>query len=590
MNRNKTCFITLIVVLLLTGIDDLSAQTGNDTILFNAMHDEIDRGMEQLSYKDYAKPCYISYELNDSKSLNIQASLGSIVSSDTSFSRGWSFRLIVGSFEINDENFRGQNQQGSNGMGGAPQIFPIENDYYGIRRGFWLNSNDIYLRAGANHREKLNLIEKGKIKAEALEINDFSRSEPVEMMLPGKFTKPDIDKLEKKVAALSDAFYRYPELDFSSASLSFHQNIVYFINSEGTRFRLPLNLARLSVSVSREIDVNKTIYSSFSMMAASPEEFPSNDTLKLEIEKLVADIKANESAESMEDDYTGPVLFIGPIAAEVLMDNLFDYDKSLYAERNDLVVDYNGDVYFAEIENEWQSKMDKKILPDGISISAKPHLKSWNGKPIMGSYPIDSEGIIPPDSIQLVKNGVLKNMLCSRTPTSLTNQSNGHYPYTFSYGNIGHTRAPSVIQITNENGADEIDLKKELMDMATDEGLDYAIIVRSIPSEIADMPYNYYKVDLETGEEILLDNISVAANIEVNDMKKIKLGNKIGAVNSGLSSATGSYSSGNITSYIGPMTLLVEELDVNAVKERDKIHTAGDEISNPLNLVNRNQK
>jgi hypothetical protein len=590
MNRNSIHLKALLIVLLFAGVTDLLAQTGSDTILFNAMQDEINRGMEQLSYKDYAKPCYISYELNDSKSLNIQASLGSIVSSDTSQSRGWSFRLIVGTFEINDENFSGQNQQGGNGMGGAPQIFPMENDYYGIRRGFWLNSNDIYLRAGANHREKLNLIEKGKIKAEALEINDFSRSEPVEMILPGQFTKPDMDRLEKKVAALSDAFYHYPELDFSSATLSFHQNIVYYINSEGTRFRLPLNLARLSVIVSKKIDANETIYSSLSMLASSPEEFPSNDILKMEIEKLVADIKTNEMAVLMEDDYTGPVLFIGPKAAEVLMDNLFDYDKSLYAERNDLIVDYNGDVYFADIENEWQSKMDKKILPDGISIMAKPHLKSWNGKKILGGYPIDSDGIIPPDSIQLVEKGVLKNMLCSRTPTSITNRSNGHYPYTFTYGSTGHTRGPSVIQITNEDGASENDLKKELLDMARDEGLDFAIIVRSIPSEIADMSYNYYMVDIETGKETLVDNISIAANIKANDMKKIKLGNHMGAINSGLGSISGSYISGNIISYIGPMTLLVEELEVSVVKERDKIHTAGDDISNPLDLVERDQK
>ncbi len=578
------------MIWMMSGSSLCYAQQDSDTILFNAMRDEINRGMEELEYKDYAKPCYIHYELNDSKSLNIQAELGSIVSSDTSFSRGWSFRLIVGTYELNDENFNGQNQQGNNGMGSAPEIFPIENDYYGIRRAFWLNSNDIYIRAGANHREKLNLIEKGKIDAGALELADFTRSEPVEMILPGNFAEPDIQQLERKVAALSEAFYQYPELDFSRASLSFHQNIVYFINSEGTRFRLPLNLARLNVSVRKEVDPDDTFSSSFSVLAASPDEFPSNELLEQEVEKLVNDIRESEKAEKLEDDYTGPVLFLGPEAADVLVDNLFGYSKSLFAERNDLVVDYNGDVYFEEIDNEWQSKLDKKILPGGVSITALPHLKSWNGKKILGSYAIDSEGIIPPDSITLVKNGILKNMLSTRTPTSVTSESNGHYPYTFAFGGVGHTKSPSVIRIVDKDGIEIDTLKSQLMAMAKDEGLDFAIIVRSIPSDLVDMGYNIFKVDLETGAETRVENAYTSGDIEENDMRKIKFGSQLGLFHTGIGGYSDQFLSGNITSCIAPMAMLVEEYEISAVKEKDKIHTAGDDISNPLDMVERSAK
>ncbi|HPE55719.1 MAG TPA: metallopeptidase TldD-related protein [Bacteroidales bacterium] len=581
MTKTKLSFA--ILLLLCSSVYFGFSQTVNDSVLFRAMEDEITRGMDQLEYKDYAKPCYISYEITDSKDLNIQAELGTISNSDTSNSRTWSFRLIVGSYELNDENFSGQNQ-GNMGMGGAPDILPIDNDYWGIRRSFWLNTNDIYLEAGANHREKLNLIEKGKIEADALKLDDFARADSVELLLPCNFVQPDIEKLEKKIAELSNSFYKYPELDFSTASMSFHQNIVYFISNEGTKFRIPVNSASIRVSVSKDIDDDNRLSSSFSYSAISPDDFPSNEVLLMEIETLIGDLMENEKAEKLEEDYTGPILILGDKACEVLMDNLFDYDKSLFAERNNLVVDYNGDVYFEEIDNEWQSKIDKKILGDGVTITALPKLSSWHGKPVLGGYPIDSEGIIPPDSIVLVEDGILKNMLSSRTPTNVTSVSNGHYPFTASYSGVSKSKSPSVIKIEDKNGLSEVDLKAKLIETAKEEELEFALIARTIPSNVVEMSYNIYKVDLETGEETILGNIYLNGNIEAKDMKKLVFGKETGLVNTGTG---GYYDYGHLSSCIGPTALLIEEYEIKVNKERDKIHTAGDEITNPLELVDR---
>lgn len=585
MIKTKIYFAAIAVLIYFAGPNYLLAQMPGDSILFKAMKDEINRGMEKLEYKDYAKPCYISYEISDSKNLSISAELGTIVSSDTSTSRSWSFRLIVGTYELNDENFSGQNQ-GNMGMGGAPELFPLENDYWGIRRAFWLNTNDIYLAAGANHREKLKLIEKKKIEADALELDDFAQAEAVELIVDGDFTNPDIKKLEKKVAELSDAFYKYPELDFSSASLSFSQNIVYFISNEGTKFRLPLNYASLRVNVKKEKDDDHTYSSSFSIKARSPEDFPSNELLEKEIEKLVLDIRENELAVKLEDDYNGPILIIGDEVAEVLIDNLFDFDKSLYAERNNLVVDYNGDVYFEDIDNDWQSKMNKKILADGVNITAYPTLNSWNGQSILNSYPIDSEGIIPPDSLTLVADGILVNMLASRTPTTVTERSNGHYPYSPSYGSVGKSKSPAVIKISDKNGMHIDSLKQKLIEIAREEDLDFALIARNIPSDLTDMSYNIYKVDVDTGEEQIIEDVYLSSDIEAKDMKKIVLGNELNLVNTG-GGGMYDYSYGNRISCIAPTAMLIEEYEISYTKEREKIHTAGDEISNPLDLVDR---
>jgi hypothetical protein len=557
----------------------------DDQVIFKAMQDEIDRSMTELEYRDYASPCFISFELTDRFEYFVHAELGAVYRSDTLSSRGWSYRLIVGTYEINDENFQGQNQINNFGMGELANVFPLEDDYWGLRRSIWMKTNDIYLRAGSNHREKMKLVEQGKISSETLTIKDFTRSEPVEMMINRNANDPDLEAYERKVGLLSESYYHYPQdIDYSTATLSWQKNDIYYQSSEGTRFLIPKDLLSLSISLKKETVNNEFTSRTLSVMAESAEDLPSLESLEQDVEKLVESIRNEEEAIVPENDYTGPVLLIGRIAAETILMNLFDSEHSLYAERNDLVVNSQGDVYFEEIDNEWQSKMGKRILPDSLDIMALPTLKEHSGLKLMGSYPIDSDGIIPPDSISLVEDGLLVSMLSSRTPTSVTDSSNGHYPYYFSSGGLSHFKGPSVIRLlANQNSQIET-LRQKLVDFARDEGYDYAYIIKSIPSATSIMPYNFYRVNVETGEEQLLKNLTFERFIEASGMRKIAFSNDTVVLN--ILFKGNRFSNSNPTglpvSYIGPSAIFVEEMNINVIKDLGKLHTASDYITNPL--------
>jgi hypothetical protein len=62
--------------------------------------------MNNLEYRDFEKPCYINFKIINHFDYLINAELGSLFQVDSMKSRGWSNRLIVGNYKLNDEKFQ----------------------------------------------------------------------------------------------------------------------------------------------------------------------------------------------------------------------------------------------------------------------------------------------------------------------------------------------------------------------------------------------------------------------------------------------------------------------------------------------------
>jgi predicted Zn-dependent protease len=80
----------------------------------------------------------------------------------------------------------------------------------------------------------------------------------------------------------------------------------------------------------------------------------------------------------------------------------------------------------SEMEGQtFTKKVSEKILPGFISVYDDPTLKEFNGTFLRGYYDYDDEGI-KSQKVTVVKNGVLKNFLMSRSPIKNFPKSNGH--------------------------------------------------------------------------------------------------------------------------------------------------------------------
>jgi hypothetical protein len=82
---------------------------------------------------------------------------------------------------------------------------------------------------------------------------------------------------------------------------------------------------------------------------------------------------------------------------------------------------------------------------------------------------------------RLFENGMLKTLLSNRIPTRAVKESNGHSRPIIP-GGAGSGLGPSVIAVATEAGKSQAEMKSQLLELAKEEGLEYAVIVRKLKS------------------------------------------------------------------------------------------------------------
>jgi TldD protein len=129
-------------------------------------------------------------------------------------------------------------------------------------------------------------------------------------------------------------------------------------------------------------------------------------------------------ASPLVPDYTGPVLFDAPAAGSVLAQVL---SPSLSGARPPLSMGSSFDAIMERFggRSEWSGRMGTRVLPANVTLVDDPTLNEFQGKPLLGNYAIDDEGV-KAERVTLVDNGVLRDFLMSRRPGPDFLKSNGH--------------------------------------------------------------------------------------------------------------------------------------------------------------------
>ena len=117
-----------------------------------------------------------------------------------------------------------------------------------------------------------------------------------------------------------------------------------------------------------------------------------------------------------------------------------------------------------------------------------------------------------------MKNGILVNQLNGRTPTRDIPHSNGHMRGSLFGGKM---IAPGILDMEVTEGAmNKADLKQKLIQLAKEENLDYAYILRSMSGNGIPLPLLLYKVDLDNGNESLVRIISTV-DLPENSLREV---------------------------------------------------------------------
>ncbi len=541
----KRFFHYTLLLIIATTIPSL-AQEKSDDVILKAMQDELTRNMKELKLPDYDKPFFIMYSIQDQKSYTITATLGSIVrSNEKPFRFKSNTRVLVGDYAFNDESLE-------DNLTSAPTALeinlPIDDDYMGIRRSLWSSTDKVY-RDAARHfqRHQQTLKESGKALSD-IPHRSFAKGTPVKLissLTPYSFDK---SQWEQKLKNLSGLFLKHPSIQNSTVILQFTEGYKYMVNSEGVVAKIPfretsfMSLGQLK-NVQGEFAWDQISHNTF-----LPDELPTEAELKNEIEKMIGDIENQLRTPKFEDEYSGPVLLIGEVVADIFSNVLFNGPENIVASNS--IPRLTGFQYQAEPLMD--GKIGKSIFHESLTIKAKPKLKSYNGTSLSASFELDDEGIVPADELIVVENGVLKNLLNDRTITNSTQTANGF------------SASPGVLEVISSQKSSEKELKEKLIAKAKAEGLEYTFIIRNSPALMGMM--NVYKVSLKDGKEELVRN---AAYEEINfkTLKRIlAASDKYVAYNLNAPDFQNLNPRGGAGSYIVPEAILLEELEIKSVQ------------------------
>ncbi|NJK94194.1 MAG: hypothetical protein HC905_03995 [Bacteroidales bacterium] len=208
-----------------------------------------------------------------------------------------------------------------------------------------------------------------------------------------------------------------------------------------------------------------------------------------------------------------------------------------------------------------------------LTVKALSKMNKYGNTPLIGSFGVDADGVIPPEEITLIENGILKTLLNDRTPTRMVPQSNGHRRYAYFSNGVSYITGPGVIEVTGKNQSSPEELKKQLIEKAKDEGLDYAIIVKRVDRTMGGFPTEIYKVAVSDGKETLIRPLS-NSSLSLSTLRKcIGISNRQTAYNTmlNLGPASGGFGtfipdiSGLPVSFIAPDGILIEEMDLKGL-------------------------
>jgi TldD protein len=379
MKRNRATLLAAVLVasVCMPVLCVLNAQDAlkDDDVVMRALSDELARSMGRLQLESLQKPYYVGYSVEDGDSYMVGASFGAIINEGGGPGRSLSVSVRVGDYVLDNTNFSGG--FGWGGMGGG---FGLDNEYDAFRHEIWLSTDSQYKEAIEGLAQKKAYLENQKVTERP---DDFSREEPVVLVEPLRKLEVDKKRWSAIVKKLSAIFREYPEIQSSGAMFMAGAQNRYFVNSEGFNQRTGTVMTGLAVAASTQCEDGMPLSDYYVCGGRDEKDMPGDDEMLAAVRKMADRLTAMRKAAKAED-YTGPVLFEGPAGA-AFFHQVFGNNLGAVREREG-GYGFSGGLKLND-------KIGKMIAPAFISIVDDPTVQEFQGKPLLGTYAVDEDGV-----------------------------------------------------------------------------------------------------------------------------------------------------------------------------------------------------
>jgi len=126
--------------------------------------------------------------------------------------------------------------------------------------------------------------------------------------------------------------------------------------------------------------------------------------------------------------------------------------------------------------SDWVSRTGSRVLPTGVTVIDDPSAKDFQGKPLIGGYSVDDEGV-GAQRVTAVDGGILKELLMSRRPGPDSLKSNGHGRSAF-LNDAKPTMSNLFFNASETVSRDE--LKKRFLDICRSNKQEYCLEIKEM--------------------------------------------------------------------------------------------------------------
>ncbi len=373
--------------------------------VMTALSTEVERTMAAYASGEEG-PYFLGYRVEETHRIGLSAGSGAVFDDQVDFTRDLIVEPRFGSRTFDSSHPLREDDSGESFVRAS---LPIDDEELALRAAVW-EATSLAVRQAAKAWQLLQANASVRVDERGTGF-DLSPEVPQKAVLPLAVVSLDRPAWIEVLKGLSASLDAVPEVRSSRANLWVTGVNAWVVDSEGTRVRH--GRVRASVSLQASIPHPEGDHVSLYRWVAveDPDSLPSPAELEAMVQGLVRDVQALARAPEGEP-YTGPVLLRGA-AAGVWVHEVMGHRLEGHRQKS------------VEEGQTFRQLLGRRILPASISIYDDPTLDTYAGSSLAGHYAFDEQGQ-PAQRAELVKDGVLKGFLLSRSTLEGFEHSNGH--------------------------------------------------------------------------------------------------------------------------------------------------------------------
>ncbi|MGA9070725.1 MAG: metallopeptidase TldD-related protein [Terracidiphilus sp.] len=476
-----TVLLTVSLIASARAAQPTRADAEKDPVL-KAMLTELDRSKNDLQLKDFQKPFFIQYRIEDIDNFETKATFGATTSAQHSHQRVARVTVRVGDYKTDSSGGRSD---------GAIELAALDDDPIALRSALWTATDQAYKAALATYAQKQAALKQVETPPQA---DDFSQETPILSLAQPLKLSVDEEAWTERVARESGLYRTGVDVKadqrnvrYSTSSFTARVTTSWLVTSEGTIVRKSASGFEDSFGVGTQAADGMRLDRSCATTGTSLADLDSAGDFAQRIFRQIASLSDLRKAPLVEEEYHGPLLLSADAGADTLRALVA---RGVTATRPKLGTEARTNGPFA-------SSYHARMLPDFFNVEDNPGLKTYNGKGLLGAYDVDDEGV-PAQDVKLVVDGKLENYLIGREPVRDFPSSNGH-------GRAGLAQAarPSigVFVVTAKDGLTDEELNTKLLDLAKDRGLPSVYYLSTMGGKLT--PRLLYRVTLDGKRELV---------------------------------------------------------------------------------------